>query len=200
MATYQTQLWSLKMDESIHAYYKRTKELTQSMKTLARQQQLYVNHWEAINHFLEQECLAAFINGLNKQYFGYAQASKPTDLENAYAFFCKFQNAETAQKQTKYDKTQNFQNKYNNNNFKNAGKPAQNNQHNPQVYKPNKQSDRYKPVPMEIDPSLKTRQSKIFNHDAGQSTEPQNDESETDEEESEEEVNFQTAKLKSLPR
>lgn len=90
MATYQTQLWSLKMEDSLNTYYKRTKEITQNMKSLAKQRQLYNNHWEAINDFLDQECLAAFINGLNKQYFGYAQASKPDGLESANAFLCKF--------------------------------------------------------------------------------------------------------------
>lgn len=94
MSTYQTQLWTLKMDDSIHSYYKRTKEIIQNMKSLAKEKENYRNHWKAINEFLDQECLAAFINGLSRPYFGYAQASRPEDLENAYAFLCKFQNAE----------------------------------------------------------------------------------------------------------
>lgn len=71
-----------------------------NMKSLARQNHTYATHWEAINQFLEQECLAAFINGLSKPYFGYAQTAQPADLEDAYAFLCRFQNAEKTKSQT----------------------------------------------------------------------------------------------------
>lgn len=98
MATYQTMLWSMKMDSSIHLYYKRTKEIAHDMKCLARKKDLYCNHWQAINDFIDQECLAAFIKGLNKEYFGYVQAAKPEDLESAYSFLCKFQNLEHTNK------------------------------------------------------------------------------------------------------
>lgn len=111
MATYQTQKWSLKMEESLHLCYKKSKEIIQSMKSLAKQKELYNNHWEAINDFLDQECLTAFINGLNKQYFGYAQATKPEDLESAYAFLCKFQNVENTKEHTTYSVSLPYNNK-----------------------------------------------------------------------------------------
>jgi hypothetical protein len=49
---------------------------------------LYSQSWEAISAFIEEDGLAAFILGLRKPYFGYAQASKPKDLEEAYVFLC----------------------------------------------------------------------------------------------------------------
>lgn len=184
MATYQTQLWSLKMEDSLHMYYKRTKEIVQNMKSLAKQRQLYSNHWEAINDFLDQECLAAFINGLNKQYFGYAQASKPDDLESAYAFLCKFQNAEHTKKQTQaYEQTQNK----NRQTFNKQFTKTENQTHYEGKSKP--PSDRRKVTPMEIDPSLRSR---INNHDAEEEKEIENN-TDVSENESDdyEEVNFQ---------
>lgn len=187
MATYQTQLWSLKMEDSLHTYYKRTKEITQNMKSLAKQRQLYNNHWEAINDFLDQECLAAFINGLNKQYFGYAQASKPDDLESAYAFLCKFQNAEHTKKHTQaYEQNKNKQT------FNKQFTKTENQTPNAGKFKP--PSDRRKVTPMEIDPSLRSR---INNHDAEEEKEIENN-TDVSENESDgcEEVNFQIVSFK----
>lgn len=111
IATYQIQLWSLKMQDSLHTYYKRTKEIMVNMKSLAKRNATNSEHWEAINHFLEQEVLAAFINGLSKPYFGYAQTAQPSDLETAYAFLCQFQNAEKKKSQTQAALEQAQQNK-----------------------------------------------------------------------------------------
>lgn len=185
MATYQTELWSLKMGDSLHTYYKRTKEIIQNMKSLAKQKQLYSNNWEAISDFLDQECLAAFINGLNKQYFGYAQASKPEDLESAYAFLCKFQNAEHTKKQTQaYENKQTF-------NRQSAKTENQSGNHSGK-FKPS--SDRRKITPMDIDPSLRAR---INNHDAEKENEYENNpdvsENESDDEA---EINFRIASSK----
>lgn len=188
MATYQTQLWSLKMDESLHSYYKRTKEIIQNMKSLAKQKELYRSHWEAINDFLDKECLAAFINGLSKPYFGYAQASGPEDLEMAYAFLCKFQNAEQTKKHTQQPSKSNFESQSNRNNskqFKPSNKQMQN------ETRPKANSDRRNITPMEIDPSLRSAQNRIFNHNVEPEEENPEESQEESDSEPEEEINFQ---------
>lgn len=93
---YKSQLWQTKMTEgmSIHRYYNKCKEIIQNIKTLAKQKQKYLNNWEAINAFIEEDALAAFLSGLREPYFGYAQAACPEDMEAAYAFVCKFQSRE----------------------------------------------------------------------------------------------------------
>lgn len=191
MATYQTQMWSLKMDESIHLYYRRTKEILQNMKSLAKQKELYQNHWEAISDFLDQECLAAFINGLNKQYFGYAQAAKPEDLESAYAFLCKFQNAENTKKHTSHPVSYSQ---------KTSGKPFnKSEQRYINVNKP--PSERQKITPMEIDPSIRSNtRNPIYNHTADDpEKEHESDQSNQTDDESEE-LNFQIAPGINVPR
>lgn len=192
MSSYQAQLWSLKMEDSLHIYYKKTKEIIQNMKSLAKQKALYRNHWEAINDFLDSECLAAFINGLNKNYFGYAQAANPEDIESAYAFLCKFKNAETTQKQLH----QSSQNKPSNTQYQNK---FQNHRQN----KPfnNNTSDRTKVTPMEVDPSIRSKQARLFNHN----THPVEDENEVNENsdseyEQECDANFQIAPNKKEPK
>lgn len=94
---YKSQLWQTKMTENtpVHKHYNRCKETIQNIKTLAKQKPLYREHWEAINAFIEEDALAAFLAGLKEPYFGYAQASKPEDMEGAYAFVCKFRSKET---------------------------------------------------------------------------------------------------------
>lgn len=191
IATYQTQLWSLKMNDNLHLHYKRCKEILQNMKSLAKRNEIYMKHWEGINHFLEKECLAAFINGLNKHYFGHAQAAQPVNIETTYAFLCKFQNAENNRKTTEnpYPSKSNFKN--------NVEKYKPNFSKNPENYKNpegsqkfRSNSDRFKATPMEVDPSLRSRQNKIFNTE----TKEQDDLIETDSDESdveEEEQNFQ---------
>lgn len=188
IATYQTQLWSLKMTESLHIYYKKTKEIMVNMKSLAKQNPTYANHWDAINHFLEQECLAAFINGLSKPYFGYAQTAQPSDLENAYAFLCRFQNAEKTKSHTQaaFD-----QQPHGSKNFKSSNKPFSKQSDTPSTrHKP--LSDRQKMTPMEVDPSLRSR---VYNHDAEQKndddTHDTHSEDDSEDEVSEQSVNFQ---------
>lgn len=183
MATYQTQMWSLKMEESLHLYYKRTKEILQNMKALAKQKELYNNHWEAISDFLDQECLAAFINGLNKPYFGYAQAAKPEDLESAYAFLCKFQNAENTKKHTT-NPSPHPQKTFGKPFFKSEQKNSNTNTHKPA-------SERHKIVPMEVDPSIRSNvRNAIFNHSA-EGEEEEHESDQTDDEP--EELNFRIA-------
>lgn len=96
LSTYKSQLWQNKMQDttSVHKYYQRTKEITQNIKTLSKQNETYRTHWNAINSFIDEDSLAAFISGLREPYFGYAQAARPKDLEDAYAFLCKFKSKE----------------------------------------------------------------------------------------------------------
>uniref|UniRef100_A0AB38Z2M0 Gag protein n=1 Tax=Breu errantivirus TaxID=3078398 RepID=A0AB38Z2M0_9VIRU len=214
IATYQTQLWSTRMEDSLHIYYRKMKEILQNMKTLCRQNELFVRTWEGINVYLEQEALAAFINGLNKQYFGHAQASKPADLESAYAFLCKFQNAETTKHRTSAEfvkpSNSNHNPKYSNN--KNIGKPNQNTQQNnlpnqtPRVnqnFNKPKPSDRQKVTPMEVDASMRSHQPKFYNHEVNEKTPSENEYTSDEENECEdthEQPNFQIATQINPPR
>lgn len=95
---YKSQLWQTKMTDnmSVHKYYAKCKETCQNIKSLAKQKQKYKDHWEAINAFIEEDALAAFLSGLKEPYFGYAQAARPEDMEAAYAFVCKFKCKEQA--------------------------------------------------------------------------------------------------------
>lgn len=97
LSTYKCQLWQCKMTEgmTIAKYYNKSKGIVQNIKTLAKQKDKYKNHWEIINDFIEEDALAAFIAGLCEPYFGYAQAARPKDVEDAYAFLCKFKSKET---------------------------------------------------------------------------------------------------------
>lgn len=154
LSTYKCQLWQSQMDDgmSIQKYYQRTKDLVQNIKTLAKQKETYKNNWKAINEFIDEDCLAAFIAGLREPYFGYAQAARPTDLEDAYAFLCKFRSKEVtaawmADKPS--HKKANYQ------------KPKQikyQNQPNP-TFPENKKPENQKQAitPMEIDPSIRSR-------------------------------------------
>lgn len=92
---YKSQLWQTKMDSmSLFAYYNKCKETVQNIKTLAKQKQKYKDNWDAINAFIEEDALAAFLAGLREPYFGLAQAAGPEDIEAAYAFVCKFKSRE----------------------------------------------------------------------------------------------------------
>jgi hypothetical protein len=186
IATYQTQIWNMKMTESLHSYYKKAKEMMINIKSLAKENTIYAASWEAINSFIEQECLAAFINGLHKPYFGYAQTAQPDSLEAAYAFLCRFQCAEITKKQTNQPtNSSNFQYQNKQQNFR-QNKPFQQTQ---------QKSDRSRITPMDVDPSLRSRQGKLFNHNSGPVEEtPENDDddrNEQSESESECEANFQ---------
>lgn len=100
LSTHMCQLWHNKMNNKTHlkGYYMQTKELIQKIKQIARQNEKYCDNWSAINHFIDETSLAAFIAGLQEPYFGYVQAARPEDLEGAYAFLCKLKsNESTAQ-------------------------------------------------------------------------------------------------------
>lgn len=103
LSYYKSQLWATQqMDNmSIHVYFNKTKEILQSIKTLAKQNPVYNHSWLAISSFIEEDALAAFIAGLKKPYFGYAQAARPKNLEEAYAFLCKFSANETISNNSK---------------------------------------------------------------------------------------------------
>ena len=94
---YKSQLWQNKMTDnmSVHKYYNKCKEICQNIKSLAKQKPKYKDNWEAINAFIEEDALAAFLAGLKEPYFGYAQAACPEDMEAAYAFVCKFRSKES---------------------------------------------------------------------------------------------------------
>lgn len=117
---YKSQLWQTRMTDnmSVHKYFNRCKEIVQSIKTLAKQKPKYKDNWDAINSFIEEDALAAFLAGLKEPYFGYAQAARPEDMEAAYAFVCKFKCKETtASKMDSYSK--NYQTKeFRSQNFK----------------------------------------------------------------------------------
>lgn len=206
IATYQTQIWNMKMENSLHNYYKKAKELMVNIKSLAKENKIYAANWEAINLFIEQESLAAFINGLQKPYFGYAQTAQPDDIESAYAFLCRFQCAEMTKKHTNqhhnssnhqqqtkghFQNPSNFQGKNQGQNFR-QNKPFGNN--------PTK-SDRSKITPMDVDPSLRSKQGKVFNHDS-EPVEDTHEEIQEDlsDSESEEEINFQIVTAKQIQR
>lgn len=65
------------------------------MKLIARQNEIYKLSWTAINNFIDETSLAAFIAGLHDPYFGYVQAARPENLEQAYTFLCKFKSNES---------------------------------------------------------------------------------------------------------
>lgn len=155
LSTYKCQLWQTQMNDgmSIQKYYQKTKDLIQNIKTLAKQKESYKNNWQAINEFIEEDGLAAFIAGLREPYFGYAQAARPTDLEDAYAFLCKFKSKEmTAACMTEKSKKQNYQNSKQ---FRNSNQPPTGTEKKSE-YKPN-ESQKQSPTPMEIDPSIRSR-------------------------------------------
>lgn len=158
---YKSQLWANKQNDSmtIHNFYHKTKEIVQNIKTLAKQNEIYNNSWQAICSFIEEDALAAFISGLQKPYFGYAQAAKPKNIEEAYAFLCKFSSNETISNNSK--KSNQFQNpqKWNQGNSAQSkfnhyqNKPNQFNTSN--YKKPNGPN----PEPMDVDASMRTRNS-----------------------------------------
>lgn len=161
---YKSQLWGNKQDEgmSVHTFFNKTKEIIQNIKSLARQNPIYSGSWHAICSFIEEDALAAFISGLRKPYFGYAQAAKPKNIEEAYAFLCKFNSNENiitnSKKVNSQNRTNNFQQRRDinpnavNSQLKKQSWPAQ---------------EKHETVPMEVDPSLRSRRSfnkKVFNN------------------------------------
>ena len=97
IAAYKSMLWRNKMSDKvdIHTLYKRTCETVQNIKNLAKQKEIYRHSWTAIEQFIEEDALAAFLTGLSRHYFGYAQSAKPTNFREAYAFLCQFTSNET---------------------------------------------------------------------------------------------------------
>lgn len=95
LSTYNCQLWHNKMDGSISKHYQRSKQLVYNIKSLAKQNPKYNQHWDAVNDFIDEYSLAAYVSGLQKPYFGYVQAAEPKSIENAYAFLCKFTSNES---------------------------------------------------------------------------------------------------------
>ena len=59
---YKSQLWQNGMSDGmlVHKYYSRCKEITQNIKTLAKQKPKYKDNWDAIKAFIEEDALAAF--------------------------------------------------------------------------------------------------------------------------------------------
>lgn len=111
---YKSQLWQNKMKENmtVHKYYNRCKEIVQNIKSLAKQKPKYRDNWDAINAFIEEDALAAFLAGLKEPYFGYAQAAGPEDMEAAYAFVCKFKSKEeTASQMENFKQPKYYQNR-----------------------------------------------------------------------------------------
>lgn len=89
-STYKSQLWQLKLSTnmSIHKYYSIHNDLVDKIKIIAKQNPIYRNNWEAINCFINEDALAAFIAGLSEEYYGHVQAAQPKDVEEVYNFLC----------------------------------------------------------------------------------------------------------------
>lgn len=161
LSYYKSQLWANKQQDTmnIHSFYKKTKEIVQNIKSLAKQNATYYASWNAISTFIEEDALAAFISGLKKPYFGYAQAAKPKSIEEAYAFLCKFTSNETIsvtykknQSQTVHSRVTQLDTNHSKYNLvQNKPKDIPNFQ--------TKRLDRPPTEYMEVDPSSRTRNS-----------------------------------------
>jgi hypothetical protein len=175
LSTYKSELWRNKMNEdtNIYRYYSKTKEIVQNIKMLAKQKDIYRQNWQAINQFIEEDALAAFIAGLRKPYFGYANAARPKDLEEAYAFLCKYQSNEKTSSNM-------------------MSKP--NDQRNPRKqFQPRTETP--KQEPMEIDASMRSKLSQnakkyLNNNEISEEGENEIESNEEEEEEEEISVNF----------
>lgn len=183
LSTYKCQLWQNRMGDGtpIHKYYQRTKDLVQNIKTLAKQKESYKANWKAINEFIDEDGLAAFIAGLREPYFGYAQAARPSDLEDAYAFLCKFKSKElTAACMSEKPNRTNYQNaRYSKHSNQQSTTAPEHKKQDNKPYENNKPA----PAPMEVDPSIRSRltlNKKFIN----------NQELESESEDSDQEINF----------
>lgn len=182
LSTYKCQLWHNKMhdDTSIFEYYTNTKNIVQNIKTLTKQTALYNGNWEAVNALIDEDAIAAFISGLRRPYFGYVQAARPNNIEEAYAFLCKFQSNEKNSSNMKIQKT-----------------------NKKSDWEPKPSTSRNKDEPMEIDPSLKSKMTlnnKLFNNNHEVEKEEISSEEITSEEDTEEiETNFWSADLENPP-
>jgi len=198
LSTYKCQMWQNKMTDgmSIHKYYHQTKEIVQNIKTLAKQNEQYRTNWVAINAFIDEDALAAFIAGLRGNYFGHAQAARPKDIEDAYAFLCKFkateQNAGSLTKnvQTPSNKPP-FKNKFNQNESTSYNKPTKAISEKKFSIK---NSD--KPEPMDVDASMRSKYAqnkKQFHNNEVETEQESNDSDSDDETDHFNEVNFRLA-------
>lgn len=169
LSYYKAQLWATKQSDNmtVHSYFKTTKEIVQNIKTQARRNATYNNSWPAINAFIEEDALASFIAGLRKPYFGYAQAAKPRDIEEAYAFLCKFSANELISGNSKKlgNSAQNIQYKMNNTPqfIQNRSNDVQVHQ-KPNVFRKPTYSVKEPGIPMEVDTSLRSRRTFNRNH------------------------------------
>lgn len=188
LSTYKCQLWRNRMveDTTIHKYYRNTSDIVQNIKTLAKQNTLYAENWEAINRFIDEDALAAFLAGLRKPYFGHAQAARPTSVEEAYAFLCKYTSNEVIQGKTRQpsysqpnQKPNNTQpntkqpnNQFNSKQFNNTNNfsPRQQGSNQPKGNYTDSGNNGDNPEPMDIDKSLRSRMTYnkklINNHEA----------------------------------
>lgn len=184
LSTYMSQIWQNKMNEttSIHKYYQKAKELVQNIKILSKQKEKYKQNWDAICTFIDEFALAAFIAGLRDPYFGHVQAARPKDIEDAYAFLCKFRSQQiTASRTENMDKKQNGPNK--SKSFNNMPKPNDEKPTNKFL-----QHQKTHPIEnadsMELDPSQRSKLTlnrKIINNNE---IESESDGSKSDEEDS----------------
>lgn len=195
LSYYKSQLWATKQTEniSVHNYFNKIKEITQNIKTLSKQNPKYNQAWAAINAFIEEDSLAAFLSGLRKPYFGYAQAAKPKSLEEAYAFLCKFNSNENISNSRKLT---NPQHTYQTNEKKQFSVEQTNRNRNQNSLTNLKSYQNVKSnssvQPMDIDYSLMSRKTLngrvINNHELG--TEEQQNPDNNEDEIQGEEINF----------
>lgn len=194
ISTYKSQLWHNKMGDSVHTYYKKCAENMLRIKSLAKLNPVYAGSWEAINSFIEEDGLAAFVSGLKRPYFGYCQSAKPTNMEEAYAFLCKFESNDRIYRNTYLPQSEDNGKKFQK---KESFKQTEN-----QTFKPSEKQSfknfKTQQEPMEVDPSVRaktnyTRKS-INNHEIDENENANdNDEEEIEEiSEDEFEVNFCT--------
>lgn len=199
LSTYNCQLWHNKMDGSISKHYQRTKQLVQSIKALAKQKVKYNDHWDAINEFIDEYCLAAYVSGLQKPYFGYVQAAEPKNIESAYAFLCKFSSNESNRSLTQNPSTQpkfktepNFSRKTGHENEHFQQKPHYSNKQNNQNYQP-KSENTVEPMDTKSTNSRLTLNRRIIHNNETYKNPDTEDDQQESESESETEIdtNFQ---------
>lgn len=115
---YKCQLWqhTKTPNMSYHNYYNTIKETIQMIKNLSLLDADYRASWPVINKMIEDDAVTAFLIGLPKDLFGLALTARPKNIEEAYAFICKFKSTENisnnrmlrigTKTETKYEKPQ----------------------------------------------------------------------------------------------
>lgn len=158
IASYKTALWQNRMTDKVnlHTYYKNAAETVQNIKNLARAKDLYRQHWEAVEAFIEEDALAAFLTGLSRYLFGHCQSAKPRDIREAYAFLCQFEtNSEIRSKLPQGQQPH----KSNKNNQKNHNVNGESSHQQPARSGNFKMRTEDAPQPMEVDKSLQSRRT-----------------------------------------